>query len=269
MKKIAMKASQKDWDSIKDRFKSSDILGVDLNPSPYFGYLINYYNSSNTFGIGHYNCENADEIHETFNAKIFLEACGIEFDEYKITKETILSLHRHGNDLTKSQLNDLFPDCFKKELIVVDGYYKHKNGQHPKWFCHIDVNTGEYYGHNNTEWMTGGKNGFGDMIGYIKDNCEPMTPKEVEEALIKEWEKLGGKVGVQFKTPINQFNGVDNGKYNFVKADNCLYSDGCAVFNKGKFATIINKKKMTISEIEEKLGHGVEVVMDFNVKGTI
>lgn len=75
-KAIAMKCTQENWDSIKGNFDNKELYSFET-----FTYIVNNY--INKFGnIGNVNPYSAKdytrEIHETFNAKIFLEACGIE-----------------------------------------------------------------------------------------------------------------------------------------------------------------------------------------------
>jgi len=38
--------------------------------------------------------------------------------KFEITKEQVLELHRHGHDLTRTQIQGIFPEVFKKELVV-------------------------------------------------------------------------------------------------------------------------------------------------------
>ncbi len=179
-------------------------------------------------------------------------------NEYKITKEQILSLHRQGHDLTKTQLNDLFPQCFKKELIVGVWY---KNSTDSLLYCKNTEEDGCISGY--------GFNQFGQWVDdyvIIPEYTEAM-PKEVEEALINYAKVLGYKGGVLIKSMVfdknvslikGQYKSVDDDFY-FIGEE--LKWNGFTIFSKGKWATILpTKKKMTISEIEEKLGFEIEIV---------
>jgi len=74
---IAMRCTQEQFESIKDRIiYNIDYIG-DFNSFPYLTNeyninLVNIGNTSNTYGR---------EIHEIFDADIFLEACGVEVEK--------------------------------------------------------------------------------------------------------------------------------------------------------------------------------------------
>lgn len=241
-KAIAMKCSQKDWDSIKDRIPKEMINDTKFDLIEY-PYLTNNYFGKMVYGIGTHDdsmFRDYVEIHETFNAKAFLNACGIEFDEYKITKEQILKLHHHGHDLTKTQLNDLYPECFKKELIV-GVWYKNGNGK----TLFLYNGTDKRFGFNSKgEWCY--------YIGNAYDySLIEATPQEVEAALICEWERLGGGNGISIKSTSGIIGLVSDGVYIFDKSFNKLYYGGYEIFDNGKFAQII--ETITIQEAEKLL----------------
>ena len=89
-----------------------------------------------------------------------------------------------------------------------------------------------------------------------------MHPKEVEEALKNHFNNLGFKNETRFIRLDSKGVGIiDLGFKTEFKANvNEFWRGGYCLFKDGKFATIINKKKMTISEIEEKLGFEIEIV---------
>jgi len=74
---IAMKCTQEQFDSIKDRLKNIQ----DLDSSAPFIYLINDFDPSDIPSVGYYTAMDHHEIHETFNADIFLEACGVDVEK--------------------------------------------------------------------------------------------------------------------------------------------------------------------------------------------
>jgi hypothetical protein len=80
-RQIAMRCTQEQFESIKDRIPKPNDSDFDLIKYPY---LTNYYNNnSDEVTIGSIKLIYADkeEIHETFNADIFLEACGEEVEK--------------------------------------------------------------------------------------------------------------------------------------------------------------------------------------------
>lgn len=78
---IAMKCTQEDWESIKDKFNKKDIISIDNPISKHFTYLINHFDDKNGFGIGFFNKSLSKEVYEKFDANIFLNACGIDYYE--------------------------------------------------------------------------------------------------------------------------------------------------------------------------------------------
>jgi hypothetical protein len=79
---IAMRCTQEQFDGIKDRINLPIIRITSFCNDPYLTNITKEgYNVSNIS----YNLFNQD-IHETFNADIFLEACGVEVEkvEYQI-----------------------------------------------------------------------------------------------------------------------------------------------------------------------------------------
>jgi len=171
-------------------------------------------------------------------------------NEYKITKETII----------KYQMKDEFPECFKKELIVGKWY---KNSIDSLLYCKNIEYDGCISGY--------GFNQFGQWVDdyVIIPEYTEATPKEVEEALIKEAKKRGFVDGIYLeKSGINKslsscVKNPINGNFNYFEHCNVLDSQNGNghIFDNGTWATILpSKKKMTISEIEEKLGFEIEIV---------
>jgi len=77
MRPIAMRCTQEQFDSIKDKFSNI----VDQDRTNHFAYLINDFDPSNLPSIGWYTPCSTGEIYETFNANIFLQACDIEVEK--------------------------------------------------------------------------------------------------------------------------------------------------------------------------------------------
>lgn len=165
--------------------------------------------------------------------------------EYTITREQILELSKESS-FTNATLNKWFPEVF--ETVFNTGYYKHKNGENPKWFSYANFETKEYYGSGVLgDWFQGNAEYH---LKYITSNCEPMSAEEVTEALKKEAVKRGYKEGVHFKDLHTKSPGcVDVVKY--YKDSEDLRSDGCCIFHKGQWAEIIQTK--TKEEAEKLL----------------
>ncbi len=73
--KIAMRCSQEQWDSIKDKLVKVELI-TSFNKA---NYLINCYRNSNITNLEYgYASAWADEIYDEWNEQVFLEACGIE-----------------------------------------------------------------------------------------------------------------------------------------------------------------------------------------------
>ena len=74
---IAMRCTQEQFDSIKDRIPY-EIKNID--PFDEFPYLVNDFNYAGKVS-NIYKSKFYEETHETFNADIFLEACGVEVEK--------------------------------------------------------------------------------------------------------------------------------------------------------------------------------------------
>jgi hypothetical protein len=134
---IAMRCTQEQFDLIKPRLVSGKGLTIEcITNFDEFTYLVN--NLANELNVISNimideSCKNGREIHETWNEKIFLEACGIEIektkDVFEITKKQILSLENSNNT---NRLRDWFPTAFEEEKkeVVLGFWYKSK--KHPE-----------------------------------------------------------------------------------------------------------------------------------------
>lgn len=325
---IAMRATQEQFESIKPKLDSFQIAKQDTvrHKLPYL--VTNYGSNIGIIGFcGEWNKEANDRnCYETWNERIFLEACGIEskpslskvkeyfknaekieclsdsdtyfldFSEdlefcsdsirllnqkddpfsgiktyckiwdkikgyakiisykeetYQITKEQILVTHASTSIFNQGEIEKWFPSVFKedkKELVIGKWYiseFVDKKGYRSKFLAFIEnVKEEKNYGFDFFgEWKT-------NMFFENKTKTlREATPQEIQQALENEWKRLGGGVGVYFKTPVNEFPCIDNGIYTF--QDNKLYSNGTCVFNDGKFASIV--PQYTKQEVEEKL----------------
>lgn len=89
--KIAMKCSQEQWDSIKDKLVNYHLI-TNFDKS---NYLINCYKDSTITNLDYgYASAWADEIQDEWNEQVFLKACGIETE--KIFKGSELQIKQYG-----------------------------------------------------------------------------------------------------------------------------------------------------------------------------
>jgi len=116
---IAMKCNKEQFEAIKPKLKGIKI-GCIYNFNKW-NYLVN-----NEDGYSFIVCNTAKsgskrydrEVHETWNERIFLNACGIEKKEhFEITKETII----------KYKMKDEFPEVFDVKLEVGKWYKRPHN----------------------------------------------------------------------------------------------------------------------------------------------
>lgn len=236
---IAMRCNKKQFEAIKPKLEGMEIYSVTCFNE--FPYLINYDNGIKLSNIDKYTFKNkiihAEEIHETWNERIFLEACGIEIKEtFGITKETII----------KYKMKDEFPEVFKVKLEVGKWYKR----PHNKALFFIvgdpEITPFEVYGFDmEGNWMSVEK------ARTFPDYEIEATEQEVFEALKNEAVRRGYKEGVYFNSVISN----DVFKFNeiYFRGDNSIvWSKGCGViFDNGKWATILKTK--TKEEAEKLL----------------
>ena len=187
-----MKCNQEQFEAIKPKLKGIVINSV--NRFDYYPYLTNTDGNSDTInnitkkGFG-YLWRRFENIYETWNERIFLEACGIETEEtFEITKETII----------KYKMKDEFPEVFKKE--EQNGWYK--DNTEPKWLGFFENDCliygfdteGDYFNEIH-------KKGATDSTNDIK-----ATEQEVFEALKNEAVKRGFVKGAMYTNTIGLKN---------------------------------------------------------------
>ena len=237
---IAMLCNKEQFEAIKPKLKGIVINSV--NRFNYYPYLTNTDGNSDTInnitkkGFG-YLWRRFENIYETWNERIFLEACGIETEEtFEITKETII----------KYKMKDEFPEVFEVKLEV-GKWYKRPHGK-ALFFIVGDpkITPFEVYGFDmEGSWMNLEK------ARTFPDFEIEATEQEVFEALKNEAVKRGFKDGVYFNSVISN----DVFKFNeiYFRGDNSIvWSKGCGViFDNGKWAKIIPTK--TKEEAEKLL----------------
>jgi len=242
-KAIAMKCSQEDWDSIKQHFPKK----LNLWNFKMYSYLVNNFNGviNDIENVTDIHKENHNrEIHETFNAKIFLEACGIEVEEtFKITKEQILDISK-TNAVTREKMCFLFPSVFEKDKaeLVVGKWYKVKPTN--EYLLIFSGNEEQMsYGFMNGKWVY-----WSFSVNSLQKEAIEATTQEVVQALEKEAFRLGIKNDVWLK----DCNGVEmqvRGYFSY--CENVMYFGGATIFKDGIWAEIIPTK--TLKEAEKEL----------------
>jgi hypothetical protein len=241
---IAMKCNQEQFEAVKWKLNNIQITDNDINFMSY-PYLVNTFKGDGKTGIGTYDKSMVrvnQEIHETWNEEIFLNACGIETEPtYTITKEQILELE---NGFTLPKLKQWFPDVFEVKLEA------------GKWYWRDEDELAVY---NN------GKSTYGFLKGFFI--CDMLfsfgigrkaTEQEVFKALKNEAVKRGFVEGVYIKKSginkdFNHLNKPISGKFYLNKIDFTLDSDNGFgyIFKNGKWAEII--PTITKKEAEDKL----------------
>lgn len=177
-----------------------------------------------------------------------------------------MGLHAKVGSGIKKEIENELPELFKTELEVGKWYKYNDSEIHLVCFTYIKSRIG--FGFGNSGWI--------DNTIWNTDNLRPAIREEVKQALIAEAEKRGFVDGATFDN--SNLNHYDSGRGNVVQikpgyptyepVDNTFWitsSEKSAyrrvIFKDGQWAEIVpSPKKMTISEIESKLGHKVEIV---------
>jgi len=272
-KPIAMKCTQEQFESIKPKLESNKELTFDMsNNFDINKWLIN--NFGEELGmIGNNNCSNGEiyerEIHETWNERIFLEACGIEVEEtYQITKTQILKLHKNEGS---KYAQEWYPSVFEedKKELVVGKWYKTPYCK-GSLFCVTDIDNLEnkHISGYGTE-IGFGWQGLKKNYWWIDKGVTEATPQEIQQALEKEARKRY-KVGCKVNCLESDMNYLLSGN-NVLGNKGVSYFDGinkvwmnvndsrnACVFDNGIWAKII--KQMTQQQIEKELGYEISII---------
>jgi len=254
---IAMKCTKEQFEEIKPILKDFNVRIAQLTKfDNHCCYIIN--DLSQTIKPSVTNCSISDKkkyknLHETFNAETFLNACGIfESEETLPIKKTTLLQLAENNSFSESIIKKEFPQLFESELVV-GKWYKSTHGSllcFQGKYSQID-NSGSYGFNTKNEWY--------ENIGVCKDyKYKPATEQEVFEALKNEAVKRG-----LWNVPISyqDFLKADTPDFDeiFDFENNILWSRYGRVFDNGTWSEIIDQpKEITISErlerIEKHLG---------------
>lgn len=258
---IAMRCTQEQFYKIKPKLEGIGEIGILNKAFSLYEYLTNNYNQEkNTFDfIGSdifWASEHRNNIHETWNESLFLEACGIK-PEFKDNRILTVEFIKENADKT---LREVFPDVCKVGLQL-NKWYKWKGNNPTIGFVDRKTSINNCYGFSYT---IKGKCKGSDYNSLHCDNLEPMTDSEVTEALTKEAVRRGYKEGVFIISFCVNCDGytmndckleLSEEFYNCedVKSDKtALRMGGCYIYSNGIWAEII--PTMTKEEAYEKFG---------------
>jgi hypothetical protein len=250
---IAMKHTQEQFEAVKPKLINCKIemtFGFDGT-----GYLLNCFKGTKNLVSNIYYKPTyfKIEIHETWNEKVFLEACGIETTPiektYTITGDLIKKIASDGiscHFLMKENYPEVFEE--KKTELVAGKWYVYP--PEPKFITYVKE-TGIRFGTGTTGNWFNNSDTVKDTRGYRE-----ATDQEVTEALTKEAVKRGFGENVYVKDCGN----THNGEFHYHANYNYLYCGGYAVFVDGEWVTIIEQKPMTQEQIEKELGYKIKIV---------
>ena len=239
---IAMKCNKEQFEAIKPKLEKSE-FEINIPYSfDFYQYLCNKQKEIRNFSVP----DSSRIFYETWNERIFLEACGIEIEEtFEITKETIL----------KYKMKDEFPEVFEVKLEVGKWYKRPRNKA--LFFIVGDpkITPFEVYG-------------FDDEGGWMNvENARTLPDYEIEATEQEVFEALKNEAVKRYENKfINPINANIMHDYNnkgvllelnksSLDADNRLWC-GCGqwnaiVFDNGQWAKIIPTK--TKEEAEKLL----------------
>lgn len=242
----------KDADTIKNRFGKEFKINIIS-----IGYCVNSFMNLNDKDD---NSDGATLWDEQGGYAKILSYKKPKEETFLITKEQVNQLFRHGHDLTKGQLQGIFPKAFeeeKKELVE----------DFTGWAFAPNKITLGYFKKNVFKYGFT-EQGYFDTNILKKDNFNdswiPATNQEVEEALIKEAVNRGFKEGCYFNTT-NALGGqivniINEPRFGFVNNWNECYllMNNYRVFDNGKWASLI--PTITTKQAEEKLNNEFKIV---------
>ena len=241
-----MKCTREQFECIKPKLKG--FINRSLSDFEKLNYLCNFAwgekDTISNFNSSDYKNFNR-EVHETWNEKIFLEACGIETKEktFTITKDQL-------RQLTDPKLKEWFPEVFETKLEV-GKWYKNGDAGYQKSIArvvelHGDNHQFAGYGFDYDEdWV----NNIDNTTIWGAHNWIEATEEEVFEALKNEAEKRGFGEKCLFIFDGIQASALCGNDFTF--NGNELFLQEGLVFSNGKWATII--QTITKSEAEKLL----------------
>ena len=163
--------------------------------------------------------------------------------------EFIKEAHQAACSEWRTKIEEEFPELFENE----NGWYKHIDGEYPKWLMYNDFDSDKGYGFGSTgEFSHWCENGYIKRHGLI-----PATHREVEEKLVEEAVRRGFTEGVYFKTAYTKVNRTGKGYIYFYRGTLKFSSSEetglrPVILKNGVWATII--KAISKEEAEKLLG---------------
>lgn len=280
---IAMRCSQEQFDAVRGKLKEAGIKISGVNNLEYLQYLVNDFNYKKEVTNLSGDCKHyKDNVHEIWNEKVFLEACGIvvkkpKEESFVITKSQALEIHSfcmiHDEEFA-DEVKELFPSAFveEKKELVVEKWYKRVDSQ-KFLFCFqgefgnaediLDISYG--FSHNGT-WSN-------ELSIHINSEFIEATSEEVKSALENEAVKRGLTHGKYIEDVIHKVNEgtlksgyerlqISDEDYNYSVNGNRLFVGNLMIFDNGTWAKIIKPKQMTKSDIEKELGYKYEFIKE-------
>lgn len=167
----------------------------------------------------------------------------------------------------KETIEEHYPE-FKNKLEV-GKWYKYKKWNDIMFMTEPDNLKVKGYGFDNGCWFDNRSTNMYYGFTNKSENWTLATKDEVEKALFKEVckrYKVGMTVKCAFDDSIRKITSLDDLCFKLKDfSGDCNVTDdngGIFFFENGKWAEIITKKRMTLKEIENKLGHEIELVLD-------
>lgn len=259
---IAMKCTHEQFDAVKTKLKDFNYEIICIYDFERSSYLINNL-GGDTKKIS--NVLNEDKkshnrtVYETWNEKIFLEACGIEVEEPKVN---ILTLSEPIGDYVIFNGKKYVPEVVafepEKKELVVGVWYKWNDIEECAevliYLTEVDENSISRYGFVNGRWNDTYRIYTGTKFEEACRELREATQQEVFEALSAELKKRYN-LGDYFQSIQSNWNNIKvlNYYFNFdhFKADQVIYLHDYTIYEKGKFAEII--PTITLSEAEQQL----------------
>jgi hypothetical protein len=162
------------------------------------------------------------------------------------------ALDKEQKDYVVELLDELNDRCHKKGHCISFEAFKKEKGlieqfEVGKWYKCINTKALVHYQEDNYYGFDNNGN-WGDNILMLKNYSywNEATPQEVEEALIKEWERQGGREGLRNVEPLNgtvmSFDGI---RYPLRYSEGRLIAQrGETLFFNGQWAEIVEEKRV-------------------------
>lgn len=264
---IAMRCTRAQFDAIKPKLQKAQykighemIVNFDIDP-----YLINNYTGKPlVINVSTLAASARDrQVYETWDEDVFLQACGIEVDQYTVLKDFILDAHKDACPTWKKKIEEQFPKLFVKPQFEIG-----------KWYANMYGATWLYQGHDVPTYGFTTNGCYDDNVSVSWDDRLTLADSQRVEDLLKQHAlQLGIKKGVTvIRTPQMLDDARTSGAtleveicsdtVSFDQYLNILIIDGRTVFAKGQWAKVVQVTKYTVAQLENMLGHKIEIVSE-------